>query len=111
MFGLFKRRKAPEHKLRRDDVRRLVRQFVDQWPPFRDRYGQASDVDVQWVNDRDGNGMWTANLIPAIDIRCIVLVDDDGRVTEARMIAMRQNSILAQWHHAADAPRVAQEDN
>ena len=112
MFGsLFKRRKTSQHELRPDDVRRLAGHFLDEWPPYRDRYGQASEIAVEWVNDRDGNGIWTASVIPAIDTRVVVLVDDDaGQVTEARVIAMRQNAIVAQWHRGANGPASAQDD-
>ena len=45
MFGsLFRRRHTPQRNLRPDDVRRMVRQFVDEWPPFRDRWGIANKI-------------------------------------------------------------------
>jgi hypothetical protein len=89
---------ASRRKLRPDDVRGLVREFVDEWPPFHDRYGQAPDISVEWVKSADGHGTWVAGIIPALDIRCSVVVDDEaGQVIEAQMIAMRTRDVMASW--------------
>jgi len=109
--SLFNRRGISQQKLRPDDVRRLVREFLDQWPPFRDQYAQAGDIDVEQLTDRDGHGTWTANVIPAIDTRCTVIVDDAAaQVTEARVIAMRQRAVVAQWQRRAPEPGAVQRD-
>ena len=98
MFGSLFKRSGSQRKLRPDDVRGLVRQFVDEWPPFHDRYGQASDISVDWVKGADGHGSWLAGIIPALDIRCNVVVDDEaGQVIEARMVAMRTRDVMAHW--------------
>jgi hypothetical protein len=100
MFGtLFKRQNTPKRNLHPDDVRRMVRQFVDEWPPFRDRWGQMGQISVEWVKDPSGGGTWVSGIIPAIDIGCTVVVDDEGgHVIEAKIVAMRTKATLAHWH-------------
>ena len=98
MFGSLFKRSASKRKLRPDDVRGLVRQFVDDWPPFHDSYGQAPDITVEWVKDGQGKGTWVAGIIPALDIRCSVFVDDEaGQVIEAQLTAMRTRDVVAHW--------------
>lgn len=95
-FG--RRSTSPRRKLHSDDVRRLVRQFLDEWHPFRDRYGEAGDISVDWIKSPRGDGTWAASITPAIDVRCGVVVDDElGQVIEARIVAMRQGGVLAEW--------------
>ena len=76
MFGSLFKRSASKRKLRPDDVRGLVRQFVDDWSPFHDSYGQAPDIAVEWVKDGQGNGTWVAGIIPAWRASRMVLADN-----------------------------------
>ena len=100
MFGkLFKGRNASRRKLTPDAVRNLVHEFLDGWTPFRERYAQVGDISVEWIKGPPGNATWMASVTPAIDVRCSVVVADDiGQVMEARIVAMRQGAVLAQWH-------------
>lgn len=96
---LFKGRSESGRKLGADDVRQLVRQFLGEWAPFRDRYAHVGEISVEWVKDRESKGKWMASVTPAIDVRCgLVIGDELGQVIEARIVAMRRGAVLAEWH-------------
>lgn len=102
MFGsLFKRRRRPRNRLSPDGVREVVRHFLEEWPPFRDRYSALGDIAVEWVKNADGAGTWSATNIPAIDVCCNVRVDDQsGEVIEAQLIGMLRRSVVAHWQRS-----------
>jgi hypothetical protein len=110
MWGrLLKRQPPSPRRLSKDDVRRLAREFVNEWDPFRQRYGQAGDVLVEPIADAEQQ-QWAATVVPARDVRCgLVIADGTGQVVEARLVAMRPGTVLAEWHSPApptdDAPR------
>ena len=94
MFGKFLKRDDCS-KLTPQDVRSLVSEFLAGWPSFRKDFAEPGDMTVHWIK---GERKWTATITPAFDIRCIVTIGDSpGQVTEARLIAMRGGSVLAEW--------------
>jgi hypothetical protein len=94
----FKNKRAGARKLTPEAVRALVESFLRDWPPFRERFEHMGTMTMDWVKETQNQGHWVATVTPAIDIRCAVVVaDDPGAVTEARLTAMRGGSVLAIW--------------
>ena len=94
----FKGKSAGSRKLKPIAARRLAEAFLSSWQPFKERFAHGGAMTVDWTKDSQGHGRWVATVTPAIDVRCVVVVADElGEVTEARLTLMRGGSVLAQW--------------
>ena len=85
-------------KLKHATARRLAEAFLSGWQPFKERFAHGGAMTLDWTEDSQGHGHWVATVTPALDVRCVVVVaDDTGEITEARLTLMRGGSVLAQW--------------
>ena len=98
---MFDKRLEPRNKTRpalsADAVCTLARDFLASWPPFASRFNNYVGLSAQWIEDSQGPH-WVADLTPAMDVRCLVVVSDElAQVREARIVAMRSGRVQTEW--------------